>query len=515
MTHFLHRHPLVRDALVWAVPALIFGAVLRLMLLSYSPLAYWGSDSRSYFGFAHGVLSDFSISLSEKRRFIYPLFLLPVSVLPGSPLRWLAWIQAVLGLATIVPLAYAARKTFFAWKLWIVPVTVLYAGMPLLIWYEHEMLAETIFFDAIVWSCAGWAAWVMATDPARARRLWWCFFVPFAIVMLTKPSARFFLPGIVLGIVLTGAWRTLGWREAAAAVGVFLLTFTMGDDEQGSWLLYVSAFPLTQTDTPLHAEYKAEIRDRIEEARRNIDTYGGDDGGAFLFLRNPRKQNAGPLWRELARDEEKLAAIYHDLAIEAIKAHPFLFCYISLQRLVGSANMSEFKEDRFEATHFADRFRDSYDGNRSSESMVRMVFGLAKEGPLPPFEHFEKRVLPQPHSRAAEWLRNYAAAYGRHGRLVGGDFEDSNILAARPTVLSLWLLACGGLAMLGPYRRTMGVWTVTIGLYLFAVFLVGVQNHRYFAAAWPILILLLPVGLDALFRPGRHLRPVPAPGSAG
>jgi len=38
------RHPLLLDAILWAIPAILFGAGLRLMLLHYSPYAYWGSD---------------------------------------------------------------------------------------------------------------------------------------------------------------------------------------------------------------------------------------------------------------------------------------------------------------------------------------------------------------------------------------------------------------------------------------------------------------------------------------
>src|SRR5215212_7086269 len=80
------RHPLIRQCLLWALPAIAFGAVLRGLLLSYSPYAYWGSDSNSYFSFAEQFLSSGKISLYDKRRYVYPLFLLPVSLLPGSDL---------------------------------------------------------------------------------------------------------------------------------------------------------------------------------------------------------------------------------------------------------------------------------------------------------------------------------------------------------------------------------------------------------------------------------------------
>src|SRR5215217_3706319 len=108
---FLSRHSAVRDALLWAMPAIVFGAVLRLLLLSYSPYAYWGSDSKSYFSFAHKLIEEHYISLDEKRRFLYPMLMAVIAMLPGATLKWIAFLQHGLGLATLVPLAYICRRT--------------------------------------------------------------------------------------------------------------------------------------------------------------------------------------------------------------------------------------------------------------------------------------------------------------------------------------------------------------------------------------------------------------------
>src|ERR1700733_2674871 len=120
---FFQRHPLVRDAILWTIPALAFGAVVRALLLSYLPYAYWGADSRSYFSFAHRLFHDGAFSLGGKRRFLYPILMVPVTMLPGGPLRWLPWFQHALGFATLLPLGYVIRKTLRCWKLWIVPIT--------------------------------------------------------------------------------------------------------------------------------------------------------------------------------------------------------------------------------------------------------------------------------------------------------------------------------------------------------------------------------------------------------
>src|SRR4030095_10774475 len=183
---FFQRHPLVRDALLWAVPAILVGGVLRLLLLNYVPYAYWGSDSKSYYSFVHQLLDQGVVNVDEKRRYLYPFFLLPVSLLPGEPLRWLAWIQHALGLITLIPMAYVVRRTLVQWQWWVVPITIAWAGMPMVLWYEHELLGETLFFDLIVWAIAGWCAWSKELSVARAQRLFWWFFVPFALFILTK-----------------------------------------------------------------------------------------------------------------------------------------------------------------------------------------------------------------------------------------------------------------------------------------------------------------------------------------
>src|SRR5687767_9887196 len=172
---FFQRHPVLREVLLWSIPALAFGAALRILLMSYLPYGYWGSDSKSYYSFAHMLLSEGYVSLDEKRRYLYPLLMAPVSLLPGAPLKWIAWLQHGLGLITVLPLAYVVRKTLVFWRWWIVPVTIAYAGLPMFLWYEHELLAEALFFSALAWSIGGWVAWVSEKNPERARRLFWWF----------------------------------------------------------------------------------------------------------------------------------------------------------------------------------------------------------------------------------------------------------------------------------------------------------------------------------------------------
>jgi hypothetical protein len=510
---FFVRHPLLRDALLWAIPAIIVGAILRGILLSYLPYAFWGADSRSYYSFAHKVISEFYVSLDEKRRYLYPMLMLPVSLLPGAPLRWIALLQHALGVATLVPLAYVVRKSFVHWRLWIVPVTVLFASLPVVIWYEQELLGETLFFAALLWAFAGWVAWVGEERGERTRRLFWWFFVPFAIFLLTKPSGRFVWPGVFIGLVLTAAWHRLDRRQMAALGALFLVTLTVGSKKQGAWLLYTATFPLTQLDTPKHADYKAQVRDLVEPLAANLDTYYLLDEGAFFFLEKPGEHPERPLWQALGDDARLRSKIYMDLALEGLEARPFTFLYFGIQRSIASANLSTFGRKRFDGDYYPERFEHFYpEAQHDEKSPLRMAFAMPKHGPLPPYEEFAKRLSPAPDSPRERALRSYLDLVGDaldFSRIPKVPREQRKITLARPTVLGCWLIAAALLALLPRYYRTVGVWGILAAGYVLGVFLVSQLNARYFAPVWPMVIVLLAVPADVLvcaLRPGGSRR---------
>jgi hypothetical protein len=499
----------LRDVLIWSVPALIFGLLLRAAFLSYSPCAYWGSDSRSFLGFTDGVLTKFYFSIPEKRRYLYPLWVFPFSLLPGGTLRWLAIAQAALGLATILPFAYCVRKCFLGWRVWMVPLTVLFAGLPVFLWYEHELIAESLFFQGFVWAMAGWVAWVSQVSPSRARLLWWWFLVPFAIMVLTKPSTKFLWPGLLLALGMVCAWRVLKWKQWTALGVLFFVGLTVGDDDQSAWLLYTSAFPLTQLDSPLHSEYKKEIAPLVAAKLAVLDFYEEEDDAIHDFLRSPEDHPEFPAWHALAKDEPALAGLYKDLALEAILARPFSFLQIGLQRLAGSANMSEFKLDRFEPGYFEKRFREAYEKKRNPESMIRIAFGIPRAEPFPPMEVFGGWVNPRPDSASAIWVNSWVAEFSKRADLLHmPEGQRTPLRDLRPTVFGSIVLLGALLTGFGARRKTLGVWVLISAGYLVLVYLVGIQHTRYFALVWPLVFLLLAVPFDAvlsLFPPFRKM----------
>ena len=499
---FFLRHPALRDAVRWVLPAVLVGATLRLLLLHYSPYAYWGSDSKSYYEFAYRLWVNGLFELDEKRRVLYPLLMAAVTLLPGAPLQWLAWLQHGFGLLTLVPLAYVVRKMFVFWRWWIVPVTVAYAGLPVILWYEHELLGETLFFALLLWSFAGWVAWAREPRLERAARLWWLFFAPFALFILTKPSGRFYWPGLLLGLVLVAAWRRLRRAHLVALGALMIVTLLLGSKAQGIWLLYVATFPLTQLETPRHAPYKAQIRDLVEPLRQNLDHYYRQDEEPFEMLRNPGRYPERPAWAALAADPKLETRIYKELALEAIAAEPLHFLYLGLQRVIVSANLSTFRSDRFAADHMPRRFAPHYEEafarmNAGKWTPIPLVLGFPPRGPLPPFEEMAPRFSPAPDSLAARAVPAWVEGYETIADLV--DVPRKGTLAqSRPTALGCWLLAAMLLSLARPYRSTAGVWMLAALGYVLGVFLMSQVNPRYFGAVWPVVVPLLALPADLL-----------------
>jgi predicted benzoate:H+ symporter BenE len=86
--------------------------------------------------------------------------------------------------------------------------------------------------------------------------------------------------------------------------------------------------------------------------------------------------------------------------------------------------------------------------------------------------------------------------------LLPNDRDDMqrSIWKSRITPLGVWLLAGIVLALLPPHTRTLGVWSLAATGFLLSFFLISQPNPRYFAPAWPVLIVLLAVPADVLVR---------------
>ena len=290
-------------------------------------------------------------------------------------------LQTSLALGSVIAFGYIVRKTFAAWKLLIIPATLIYALHPHFLYYTGQVLAESLSLNLLVLSIAGWAAWIGRPDSPTRFPPFLLFFIPFALFILTKPSHRFLWPGLIVAFFLSGSWRWLRRPHFAALAGLALLTLTVGKEEQGLRLFYASVFPLTQLQTPSHADYKEAIADMVEEARAALPRYAFTDKKYKSFLAYPdRYPLAGDLWADLKKKDNRSLKdhLYRDLALEGITHEPHLMFYIALQRVLGS-HLKGVEMARMRGSYLGERLALDYYYPELSEErpqLLRKLYGL-------------------------------------------------------------------------------------------------------------------------------------------
>jgi hypothetical protein len=239
----------------------------------------------------------------------------------------------------------------------------------------------------------------------------------------------------------------------------------------------------------------------VKKARHELDTAArGPDSKEWMdFLKWPERQDARPLWTELGKDDDRKQRVYKDLAMEGLKAHPFLFLKIALGKIIASANPGEFRSDRFLPSYTLEKYEHQYEKDfKDKPGRIRRLYGLGKDEPLPAYADFSKRLAPEGETAGARWLRGYVDGYHRAAYLVVSDDEDDPTVELTPLA---WVILFGCvLAMLPPFFRPIGIPVLIGASYLFGTFLVGGTNARYFGAVWAIVLLALCVPLDLLVR---------------
>lgn len=490
--------------LLWCLPALIIGLVLRVLLFSYRPWGFWSDDSSSNLDFAFDAILKGEWEISEKRRWTYPIFAWLASLLPGTPLFWIPLFQYVAGLLTVLPVGYLTMRLCPRNRWLALLSTLYYAVCPPLLRYENTILSEAFFCHFFIWSLAGFALWIERSRNEARLAGWWWFFVPFALLVLTKPSARFFWPGLVAAIILTGAWRRVRWMHGAMLALLLAASLTMGKSEQASWLLYTTAFPLTRLDTPLHADYKREIADLVREARSDLSLMY-TQGKPKKFLKNPDEYPGRPLWAKLGEKKNRALRdkIYKELALEGIFHEPHLFAYVAVQRSVSTFTGLGLG-DSFLAPTAAGKFREHYDEMKADlPERLLMLLGLPQGSAIPPFEEVAARFNPRPDTALGPMFHGLEYFFCRTLSFVGPDLAgplDTPFTEYYPTWMGVWLLI-GMLLCLTPWYWRYGVHAVLfVWSYGLGVFLVGSPDPRFMIPIVPVFGVFLALPLDGIAR---------------
>ncbi len=236
------KEPRTREFLVWCLPALIIGFSIRAALMAHSPYAFFHDDASDFFVTPDRLINNGDWSVHAKKTFLVPAAFTVPFFLPGPVLITLPLLQHALGLLLVVVCGALCRLWFRWWKMFIVPLTVLLAVNPFFIWYEHTIMAETIFvFCTALLALAGT---LYALAQTRGRLVFLC--VALVLEAGARPEGKLLFGfGILLVALLhIRAWRT-EWLRPAIVLALALFIHFQTKTSQAGLLLYTSVARIT------------------------------------------------------------------------------------------------------------------------------------------------------------------------------------------------------------------------------------------------------------------------------
>ncbi len=476
-----------RRCILLTLPALIIGAALRIYVTCILPTGFYGPDSNSYFSTAKRLWTEQKWSNSEKRRWAYPLFLATLPPLPSSPARLVPIIQHTWGLASLIGIGWIVGHVTRRRAVWIPIVTTLATLWPLMLWYEQEVQAESMFVSAYILAVA---AFFPAARLREGRRLMW-FLLAAACIISIKPHGRGLWLGCMAAATLAAGmpWR---WkmRDLAAAAAGLLMIFTTGSSKQGNWLLLSSVLPLVPTDGEKWPDERKELTPVILETREQLAIYPWRQGRyKHRVMSNRADVQISEKWGALTREKQRFQRVCGDFAREAILAHPLEVARLSVTKCI-LAFAREEGPSRFAPENFwreqikenEDRWPDNprelelYYGGSQADYNALAIEGAARRQPLHP------------------WFDRFALtfSFARDGHDVSAERYD-----IRPTLLGLLALAGIGCAV-WRFRELTILW-LPLALYLASVFAVGDRVDRYVQPVEWMGLVLAALALDMLF----------------
>lgn len=495
-----------RQCLWLCLPALVIGAALRISVLMTIPEGYYGADSNSYFQTTATLWTTGELELKSKRRWIYPLLLIPTPLLPGTTAQVIAVAQHAVGLATLLGIGWIVLHLTHRPRLWVPLVTTLAALWPRMLWYEHEIIAESVLLASIVLAAA--LAFPIGSL-RRPQRLFW-YLLAVGLIVAVKPHGKPIWLGLLLAAALIAGppWRW-GWKNLAAAAASVAVMLSAGSSSQGAWLLLSSTLPLVRTDGEKHAEYRAILRPHIEAARADLWQYPWQQG-RYKKMLSASKGDAtlGPEWVELFRDSRKFTKVANSLAREAILHAPVTYARLVLLK-IGMVMSDDSPGERLAPEKFwedQDARNDTRWDRRPAE--MKLMYETDREGyDAMSAERRQRTAWYEP------WLLPFTRTFV-WTRTVGAEHGPKSL---RPGWFGL-LALLGLVSCLRPARcrATSPLW-LALALYMGIIFSIGDTVSRYLQAVEWIGMIFVAAGLDwllGLLFPKWHPAAPPAPAEA-
>lgn len=239
--------PRTREVLLWSLPAMLLGLVLRGLLTYSMPFGYVQYDTADFLITTQRFVSGWDLVIHNKKTFLAPiLFTLAYLNKVIPTLILVPLLQHFFGLVMTLVAGAMVRLWFRQWKWFIIPATVLTTANPAILWYEHALMAEAhyIFFVVLL-------AFV-ATAFVIFRSKGW--FISLLLTLFftagSRPEGKLYFSAAFLMVALAywGDWK-LWMRRMLILVLVTAGTFAITKTKQAGTLLYATVLPLAP-DTP-------------------------------------------------------------------------------------------------------------------------------------------------------------------------------------------------------------------------------------------------------------------------
>jgi hypothetical protein len=476
-----------RRCVLLCIPALILGAILRLSLISAVPEGYYGPDSNSYFDTTSALWLRHKWEMGPKRRWVYPLLLIPTPILPGRNVATISTIQHGIGLlVTVLGMGWITYHLTRRPVIWVPFVTILAALWPRMVWYEHEIVAEPILLASIIFTIA-------LAFPVRRlrepRRLFW-FLMCAALIIAIKPHGRPIWLGLMIAAVLLAGfpwrWSKACWVALAASV---LIIFNTGSSRQGPWLLLSSSLPLVNPDQGKWPEYRQILRPHIEEARTDLSQYAWkQDRYKKMLVESGDNTTLGPEWQEMMKEKKKtkFLTVCSDLARDAIMHAPFTYAGMVLQKIGVVLSDDESGWRMAPRAFWKTQLEDNEERWVKHPDEMKLLYELDKDGYL---------MLAEQRRRKTEWYEPSVYHFTHAFAWMRATHDDGKY-TLHPAWFGLFALF-GFFTCLRPgsWRKTSLLW-LPLGIYLAIIFGIGDSVSRYLQPIEWIGIIFVALGLD-------------------
>jgi len=492
------------------LPALILGAILRISLIAALPEGYYGPDSNSYFDTTSSLWLNGKWDLGPKRRWVYPLLLLPTPALPGRTVVAIAVIQHAVGLLTVLGIGWIVLHLTRRPGIWVPLVTTIAAVWPRMVWYEQEVVAESLLLASIILAIALAFPVERLKEP---RRLFW-FLLAATLIIAVKPHGRPIWLGLMISAVLLAGfpWR---WSKACWAVlaASLVIIFTTGSSKQGPWLLLSSTLPLVNPEQGKWPEYRKILRPYIEEARVDLSQYPWkQDRYKKMLVESKEPLMLGPEWQALLapKDKKKFLQVCHDLAQDAILHAPFTYARMVLQKIGFVLSDMEAGSGMSPRVFWKGQLADNEERWTRHPDIMQLLYRTDYDGYLALAAERGKRTF---------WLEPYVY---RCASTFAWMRTVRDVQARRRTLHPAWfgvLALFGFLTCLRParWRETAPLW-LSLGLFLGIIFGIGDSVVRYLQPVEWIGIIFVALGLDWVLQwiwrgpaPARDATTLPSP----